>query len=576
MRDWKRHAAALGVLLLLAGCRESGNSAGGGLPASAAATEEFAANNAAAGLRSDPSGAEPARTVYDPPIVVTVVRDLGGETTFAQGESINDNAWTRFIRERLGIVVHTAWTAGSEQTIRRLNVAVASNQLPDYFSATAAQLRQLAAAGQLAELGELVERYGSERTKARIAGMEGGVQAATFDGRLLAVPAGLSVRDYAPVLWIRDDWLRRLGLQAPATMNDVLAIAAAFADKDPDGNGKDDTYGLGLHKGLFGANEGYGFATIEGFFNGFGAYPFSWVAGDNGRLAYGGTQPATREALLALQRLYREGRIDPDFAIKDEAGVADLADEGRLGMAYGAMWSALNPLYRSRVAEPAADWQAYPIAGAAGPADAQTPATAVTNYYVASRNADHPEALIRMLNLYAELDDPAMPQPLYDSLSNQGVREIWKYFPFNGFVDPDKNLLTRRSVAAALSGGSTDGMTREQLATYAHVLADRQGGTAADWAYSRIFGEGGSMAIIDGYIGADKLRPSLHGDFRSAEDVELFGLLQRMEVETYTRIVQGESILLYDDWLERWRTMGGERLTAAAEASRQQQSSVPR
>ncbi|MDG0808862.1 hypothetical protein [Cohnella rhizosphaerae] len=42
--------------------------------------------------------------------------------------------------------------------------------------------------------------------------------------------------------------MKKLNLQAPKTMQDVLNISHAFATMDPDGNGKPDTIGLSLQK----------------------------------------------------------------------------------------------------------------------------------------------------------------------------------------------------------------------------------------------------------------------------------------------------------------------------------------
>lgn len=65
-------------------------------------------------------------------------------------------------------------------------------------------------------------------------------------------------------MWIRSDWLEALRLETPETMRDVLEIARAFATQDPDGNGKNDTYGLGVNKGLIAENN-LPYAVLDGF-----------------------------------------------------------------------------------------------------------------------------------------------------------------------------------------------------------------------------------------------------------------------------------------------------------------------
>ena len=68
----------------------------------------------------------------------------------------------------------------------------------------------------------------------------------TFDGNLYAIPRGEDNSSQANLLWIRQDWLEDLNLEAPKTLDDVLTIMRAFTNDDPDGNGEKDTYQLML------------------------------------------------------------------------------------------------------------------------------------------------------------------------------------------------------------------------------------------------------------------------------------------------------------------------------------------
>ena len=79
----------------------------------------------------------------------------------------------------------------------------------------------------------------------------------------------------------RSDWLRTLGMQPPTTMDEFIAVAYAMAQKDPDGNGKADTYGLAVESDstwnmgnlifAFGADNYFdidatsGLATVKGY-----------------------------------------------------------------------------------------------------------------------------------------------------------------------------------------------------------------------------------------------------------------------------------------------------------------------
>ncbi|ADB33987.1 extracellular solute-binding protein family 1 [Kribbella flavida DSM 17836] len=78
--------------------------------------------------------------------------------------------------------------------------------------------------------------------------IEGGdaIDAATWqqnkglDGQLYGVP--YSRQAFGTL--VRVDWRKKLGLPQPKTWDDLTALATAFATKDPDGNGKKDTYGM--------------------------------------------------------------------------------------------------------------------------------------------------------------------------------------------------------------------------------------------------------------------------------------------------------------------------------------------
>ncbi|MFF9038757.1 ABC transporter substrate-binding protein [Streptomyces sp. NPDC014892] len=61
-----------------------------------------------------------------------------------------------------------------------------------------------------------------------------------IDGRHYGIPYSRQ----AQTLMIRTDWLKKLGLQAPTTWAEMLSVAKAFAERDPDGDGKKDTYGM--------------------------------------------------------------------------------------------------------------------------------------------------------------------------------------------------------------------------------------------------------------------------------------------------------------------------------------------
>jgi multiple sugar transport system substrate-binding protein len=117
---------------------------------------------------------------------------------------------------------------------QRLARAAAGNDLPDIVINDTGSLGQFVTMGLAAEID-----------RAKIKGAEdihdrAWKSARAFDGKYYAVPTSAQ----AFVLFIRKDWRTKLGLPLPQNWKDIEALAQAFTERDPDGNGKQDTYGF--------------------------------------------------------------------------------------------------------------------------------------------------------------------------------------------------------------------------------------------------------------------------------------------------------------------------------------------
>jgi len=114
---------------------------------------------------------------------------------------------------------------------------------------------------------------------------------------------------------IRKDWLAKLGLQVPKTVDDLYKVAAAFTNDDPDGNGVKDTYGIIIPKwpGGIGSNSPYdAIETWYGAGNG-------WKKTSGGKLEPGFMQPEWTKAVEFEKKLVTDGLVNPDYATLDSA-----------------------------------------------------------------------------------------------------------------------------------------------------------------------------------------------------------------------------------------------------------------
>ena len=67
------------------------------------------------------------------------------------------------------------------------------------------------------------------------------LQSATVDGKLYAFPNTV-IDDGTPLLWLRKDWIEKLGLKEPETVGEALEVIRAFVEQDAAGDGQ--TIGL--------------------------------------------------------------------------------------------------------------------------------------------------------------------------------------------------------------------------------------------------------------------------------------------------------------------------------------------
>lgn len=505
-------------------------------------------------------------TKYDPPIEVSFVRDLNDVVennvlSVLQGETIEDNRWSRLYEEQLGIKIKYDWivkgAATSDQYLQKINVTLASGDLPDVIPVNATQLKQLADSDQIEDLTKLYEQYASPLTK-QVLSQEGTspFDAVTYDGKLMAIPQLESSIERSMYIWIRTDWLEKLKLEPPKTIADVLAISKAFAEGDPDDNGQKDTFGLGLTKDLWGGAMG-----LEGFMAAYNAYPNMWVEDASGKLVFGSIQPEVKKALQVLQDMSKNGQIDQEFGIKDGGKVSEQISAGKIGMEYGEQWNSIWPLQLNRNNDPDAQWQAFPIVSESGEAPKVPLKFSTTRFFAVKKGAENPEAVIKMFNLHLEKNwgESAEFGKYYAPPEAESVWQLSPVTPYPAM----KNVDAFRAIDAARKAGDTSTLKGEAK-TIQEKLESFASGTKegfALWGWERIYGEQGSMGIADQY---EKNNQFLMEKFVGAPTptmVERKATLDKLQTEVFVKIILGESIDTFDQFVENWKKLGGDQIT---------------
>ncbi|WP_368859169.1 extracellular solute-binding protein [Cohnella sp. GbtcB17] len=564
-----RSMSALGSVMLLltalAACDGAGERIGGGAGASGSAAVPRSSDGTPAESAAGPLGS------YDPPIEITTVRNLSDIVEnnvlgVLKDEKFEDNRWSRLYADRLGIKIKYNWVVKGNDTsdpyVQKMNVMLASGDLPDIIPVNASQLKQLADTGEIEDMTDLYARYASPELK-KILSEEGTgpFDAATFGGRLMAIPQTGSAIEQAQFVWIRTDWLDRLGLQPPKTMDDILAISKAFAERDPDGNGKRDTYGLAVTKDLWGGSMG-----LEGFAAGYGAYPNIWLEDASGKLVYGSVQPEMKQALLALQGMYKNGELDEEFGVKEGTKVSELVAKGKIGLEYGQQWNSIWPLQLNKNADPDAQWRAFPIVSASG-GPAKVPLKfSTTKFFAVRKGAEHPEAVIKLFNMHIEKNWGKTQENEY-YYAPPDAESVWQL----SLVQPaptKKNLELFRTLDEVRRTGNKQMLTGEALAVQQKLDAYASGSKAgfALWGWERIYGPDGAEGVVDQY---DKNKQFLFDKFEgppTATMVERQTTLDKMQNEVFVRIILGAPIGEFDKFVQDWNKLGGEQITSEVNA----------
>ncbi|SEO37856.1 extracellular solute-binding protein [Paenibacillus sp. OV219] len=513
---------------------------------------------------AEPAGeADPYFGKYDPPINISSVRIINDTFKFMEGQTIDNNMWTQALEEKLGIKIKYDWVVSGDQPggqgEQKMNVSIASGDLPEFIPVNAKQLKQLQEADELEDLTAIYEKYASPFLK-EILNQDGpaSLASATFGGKLMAIPNTGSSMDGAAMIWIRKDWLDKLGLQPPQRMDDVLAISDAFTTKDPDGDGKPNSYGIAMNKDLYG-----GFADITGFLNSYHAYPKTWIKDASGNIVYGSIQPEMKTALAALQAMYKKGQIDKEFGVKDGGKEAELTASGKIGMQFGQMWNPLWPLVDNKKNDPNALWQSYPLASADDQPVTPQVGFATGQYFAVKKGAAHPEALLKMINLFVETGwgETTTPENYAKYFTSEGF-EKFKNMPFQAWPSR-KNLDIHLHVTAALDSKDTSGLNPEEKDMYDKTVSWMEGTNKEplNWAYERVFGKEGSFVVINQYVSGNLLKLTEFYGAPTPAMVEKESNLQKRELETFTKIIMGDSVDTFDKFVEEWKKLGGDQIT---------------
>lgn len=547
-KRWIAGLALAAAFAAVVGCSGSGKSGEGETPAGAAGGEPAKADNE-------------YKEKYDPPVTISTVWGVDPALTFKNNETIENNVATRWALDKFGIEIKSLWsvtdTNGAFAT--KLRLAMSSGQeMPDIVTIGDALLAQdLIDSGIFQEVGPLFDKYASETWKQAMALDENVWNPYTRDGKRMGIP----VLDYAYnhdyLLWIRQDWLDDLKLEAPKTIEELEAVMEAFKTRNPDGLKPGEVIPLSIG---FKSSMNTWMGDPSWIFGAYGTIPQQWNVGADGKLEYGSIHPGMKQGLQKLNEWYDKGYIPKEAALWDENKTSEPAVAGKAGIIPGPYWMSGWPLLDTAKNVEGAVWKPYPIpSGPDGKAGRH--GTHFTNGVILiNKNMKHPEAFFTYQNyLFDNFANPEKGSEYdlglfkgYDyDLDENGKPLHLDNIP-GGYVNSIRYLLVRdgaRIPDAQMKALLNLAEGKEPETRLEKEVKNNYGPETP--AAAKVLLEQEDISMKDMFTGPATKTMKTKMDY-----------LNKIESQTFNEIIYGEQPPeAFDKFVETWKASGGEQIT---------------
>lgn len=318
------------------------------------------------------------------------------------------------------------------------NIMIASSDMPKAFKITynATTLNAIES-GIFWEVGPLLKDYKnlSELNPAYYDNIK-------VNGKLYGLPL---YRDIGRAgITYRKDWFDALGLKPPVTFDDWYNVLKTAAEKDPDKNGQNDTYGIFLDKSYNDPANSAAFLTRLAVSQG---APNKWGIEDGKLVPEFMTKPYM-ESMKFLRKLYQEKLINQDFSVVQLADADNKWNAGKVGIRVNTVATAAatsQDNVRKSIPNAIVD-----VAPAMGPSGNRVPAEPGNfGFFVFPKSSVESEAeLKRILSFFDKLLEPEMSTLLTRGLegkhftkTSDGKAEIKDLSLFNLEVKPYRDSL---------------------------------------------------------------------------------------------------------------------------------------
>lgn len=519
--------------------------------------------SAAVSVAKDENGA------YVDTLTITLGRfaEPSAAALFPEGQTFEDNAYTRYIESKLNVDLVDSFEAGGDAYTNQLATCVASGELPDILTVNSYDtFVEMVNNGLTYDLTDVYEEYASDYIKSLYDSYDGRcLGMATFDGRLMGIP-GTNPDNSVPVLcWMRKDWLDKLGINPDPdgdlciTLDDIAAVAKAFVDANVSGGNH--TVGM--------AFSGNDIADAMCIANAMGGYIDRWIENPDGTMSWSTLAPEVKAAWAKMNEWYEEGILDPQFGTRTTEDINAMMINNELGIVFGAWHIPDWRLSSVKALVPEAEYIAYTVADDNGIVHTYHE-NAADRFLVVSKDCKYPQVAVEILNiLYDDLARAtAETAPDVIAYINAGGHNEGR--PYYMEVLPSNNPSIYYTEHMAVINGemtpeeTTIAENRGSSQAILDYLKDPQNvteKTLGGWHFyeSRIIGLGASIEALEKNGNAEWITPKYPPTTPTSEQKK--ATLDKTELEAYVAIVTGaQPIDYFDTFVSEWKRLGGDAI----------------
>lgn len=501
---------------------------------------------------------------YPEVIEMHTAKRISSAPNFAEGDSVGDNAMTRYVLDKLNVKTVIDWEVEGPEFPNKLSLMIASDSLPDMFTLTANDYliyRQLVDNEMLADLSEGYEKCAGDYMKDVFASFNEENLAPFREGDALYAIAGGRYGYEHNELWLRQDWMEKVGItEMPKTLDDIKNILVAFKENPP----VEGYTGMILNATKIAGGYGNSYSA-DPIFEVFGATPATWIKGSDGKIVWGSVMPEMKEGLKVLAEWYAEGLIDQQFATRTATGATDALFTGsQAGVAFAPWW------YCYTIGDlPHNNPDAVPAVVNA-PLDANGKFNVVWpgpsgDFLMVNKKFEHPEAVVKVLNCEYDMWREIDPEGAALIKPNRDANVDWGYmFPTSGVnleyadIIPNVGLLAKNYIENdKLEGADSATEMDKTMAKDAKNYADTKSLDGMGWIhyYGRYIA---SNLVTQPEVNV--IKPAF--SFTTESMADLKANLDTLEQTTFLKIVTGEQpVDSFDQFVTDWYAQGGQQMT---------------